>query len=195
MFIDWRNEKAKLLFLRFVPSSRVLIFLSLKNSIFEQTNTKTTMEEVGLAYQWALELHSYLAYVSLAVLFLAVANAIMGFAGNKMFATLGKDYRLSLFALILTHLMLLAGLVLYFLSPSGLNAIQQFGMGGLNSAARLLAVEHPFVNILAVILITIGWSRHKKFLEGKRKFKSIAIFYGLGLVLIMSRIPWGQWLN
>lgn len=153
------------------------------------------MEEAGLAYQWALELHSYLAYVSLAVLFLAVANAIMGFAGNKMFATLGKDYRLSLFALILTHLMLLAGLVLYFLSPSGLNAIQQFGMGGLNSAARLLAVEHPFVNILAVILITIGWSRHKKFLDGKKKFKSIAIFYGLGLVLIMSRIPWGQWLN
>ena len=153
------------------------------------------MEEAGLAYQWALELHSYLAYVALAVLFLAVANAILGFAGNKMFATLGKDYRLSLFALILCHLQLLVGLVLYFVSPSGLNAIQQFGMGGMNAAARLLAVEHPFVNIIAVVLITIGWSKHKKVLEGKKKFKTLAIFYGLGLLLIMSRIPWGQWLN
>ena len=153
------------------------------------------METMGLAHQWALELHSYLAYVALAVLFLAVANAIMGLVGNRMFSALGKDFRLSLFALILCHLQLLVGLVLFFVSPSGLNAIQELGMGGMNSAIRLLAVEHPFVNILAVILITIGWSRHKKFLEGKKKFKSIAIFYGLGLVLILSRIPWGQWFN
>ena len=152
------------------------------------------MEEQGLAYQWIMELHSYLAYVALAVLFLAVANAIMGFVGNKMF-TLGKDFRLSLFALILCHLQLLVGLVLFFVSPSGLNAIQELGMGGLSSAARLLAVEHPFVNILALVLITIGWSKHKKIMEGKKKFKTIAIFYGLGLLLIMSRIPWAQWLN
>ena len=152
------------------------------------------MEEQGLAHQWALELHSYLAYVALAVLFFAVANAIMGLASNRMF-TMGKDLRLSLFALILCHLQLLAGLVLFIVSPSGLNAIQELGMGGMNSAARLLAVEHPFVNILAIILITIGWSRHKKFMEGKKKFKSIAIFYGLGLLLILSRIPWGQWFN
>jgi len=153
------------------------------------------MEEQGLAYQWALELHSYLAYVALAVLFLAVANAIMGLVGNRMFTALGKDFRLSLFALIVCHLQLMVGLVLFFLSPNGLNAIQELGMGGMNSAARLLAVEHPFVNIIALILITIGWSRHKKFMDGKKKFKSIAIFYGLGLVLILSRIPWGQWFN
>jgi hypothetical protein len=152
------------------------------------------MEEQGLAHQWVLELHSYLAYVALAVLFLAVANAIMGLVSNRMF-TMGKDLRLSLFALILCHLQLLVGLVLFFVSPSGLNAIQELGMGGMNSAARLLAVEHPFINIIALVLITIGWSRHKKFMEGKKKFKSIAIFYGLGLLLILSRIPWGQWFN
>lgn len=152
------------------------------------------MEEQGLAYQWILETHSYLAYVALAVLLLAVANAIMGFVGNKMF-TLGKDFRLSLFALILCHLQLLVGLILFFVSPSGLNAIQELGMGGLTSAARLLAVEHPFINIIALVLITIGWSKHKKIMEAKKKFKTIFIFYGLGLLLIMSRIPWGQWFN
>ncbi len=145
-------------------------------------------------YETILNLHSYLAYVVLAVLFLAVANAVIGLAGNKMF-TMQKDLRLSLFALIFSHIQLLVGLVLYFVSPSGFSAIRQLGMGGLNSAARLLAVEHPFVNILAVILITVGWSRHKKFMEGNKKFKSIAIFYGLGLLLMLSRIPWGQWFN
>ena len=124
---------------------------------------------------------------------LAVVNAISGLFSNRIF-NLEKDFRISLFALILTHIQLLVGLILYFVSANGLNAIQTMGMGGLNSAARLLAVEHPFINIIAVVLITIGWSKHKKVMEAKKKFKTISIFYGLGLLLILSRIPWGQWL-
>ncbi|MGB6150831.1 MAG: hypothetical protein WBG48_02465 [Pricia sp.] len=143
-------------------------------------------------YETILNVHSYLAYIVIAILFLAVGNAIMGWINNKMF-TMEKDLRLSLFALILSHIQLLVGLLLYFISPNGLQAVQTLGMGGLNSASRLLAVEHPFINIIAIVLITIGWSRHKKFMEGRKKFKSITIFYGLGLVLILSRVPWAQW--
>jgi uncharacterized membrane protein len=145
-------------------------------------------------YETILNLHSYLAYVVLAVLFLAVANALIGWSVKKDF-TLQKDLRLSLFALILSHIQLLVGLILFFVSPSGVNAISANGMGGLSSAARLLAVEHPFVNILAIVLITIGWSKHKKVLEASKKFKLISIFYGLGLLFFLSRIPWGQWFN
>ena len=139
-------------------------------------------------------LHSYFAYIVLAILILAVINAFRGWLGKKEFR-FDKDLRVSLFALILSHIQLLIGLILYFTSASGLKAIQELGMGGLNSAARLLAVEHPFTNIIAIALITIGWSRHKKKTEDVAKFKSIAIFYGLGLLLILSRIPWGQWFN
>lgn len=145
-------------------------------------------------YETLQTLHSYLAYVALAILFLAVVNATTGLLSKRIF-NMGKDLRLSLFALILCHIQLLIGLILYVVSPSGLSAIQEFGMGGLTAPARLLAVEHPFINIIAIVLITVGWSRHKKFVEGDKKFKSIAIFYGLGLVLILSRIPWGQWFN
>ena len=145
-------------------------------------------------YETILTIHSFIAYAVLAILILAVLNAISGWLGNKMF-TPEKDFRLSLFALILSHLMLVIGLILFFVSPNGLNAIQELGMGGLSSPARLLAVEHPFTNILAIIFITVGWSRHKKFIEAKKKFKSIGIFYGLGLLLFLSRIPWGQWFN
>lgn len=143
-------------------------------------------------YETILNLHSYLAYAVLAILFLAVANAILGLVGNKMF-TMEKDLRLSLFALIFSHIQLLIGLILFFVSPNGLGAIKQSGMGGLTAASRLLAVEHPFVNIIAIVLITIGWSKHKKIMEAAKKFKVIAIFYGLGLLCLLSRIPWGQW--
>ncbi|MEX0359696.1 hypothetical protein [Flagellimonas sp.] len=139
-------------------------------------------------------LHSYFAYIVLAILILAFVNALMGLLGKREFA-MHKDLRISLFALILTHIQLLIGLILYFVSANGLQAIQTLGMGGLNSAARLLAVEHPFINILAVALITIGWSKHKKKETSNAKFKSITIFYGLGLLFILSRIPWGQWFS
>ena len=139
-------------------------------------------------------LHSYFAYIVLAMLFIAVANAFAGWIGKRMF-TMHKDLRISLFALILSHIQLLIGLILFFVSANGLKAIQTLGMGGLNAPARLLALEHPLTNIIAIVLITIGWSRHKKFMEGDKKFKSIAIFYGLGLLLILSRIPWNQWFS
>ena len=135
-----------------------------------------------------------MAYVVLAVLIFAVFNALMGWLGKRDF-TMHKDLRISLFALILSHIQLLVGLILFFVSANGLKAIQTLGMSGLNAPARLLAVEHPFTNIIALALITIGWSRHKRFMESDKKFRTIAIFYGLGLVLILSRIPWGQWLG
>jgi len=138
-------------------------------------------------------LHSYFAYIVLFILVLATFNALAGWLGKREFR-FEKDLRVSLFALILSHIQLLIGLILFFVSANGLKAIQTLGMGGLNSAARLLAVEHPFTNIIAIVLITIGWSRHKKKEGDTAKFKSIAIFYGLGLLLILSRIPWGQWL-
>ncbi|MFM1878693.1 MAG: hypothetical protein RLZZ241_1559 [Bacteroidota bacterium] len=144
--------------------------------------------------QVIINLHSYLAYVVLAVLIIAVLNALSGLAGKRMF-TPERDFRLSLFSLILSHIQLLVGLILYFISPNGLKAIMALGMGGLNASARLLALEHPLINIIAVALITMGWSRHKKYIEGNLKFRSIAIFYGLGLLLLLSRIPWSLWLS
>ena len=88
---------------------------------------------------------------------------------------------------------MLLGLILYFVSPFGLKNITANGMGGLDSFSRLLAVEHPFVGILAVVLITIGYSKHKKKLTSRPKFKVLSIFYTLGLILVLSRIPWSNW--
>jgi len=42
-------------------------------------------------------------------------------------------------------------------------------------------------------LITMGFSKHKKQTTDKGKFKTLTIFYGLGLLFVLSRIPWSQW--
>ena len=104
-----------------------------------------------------------------------------------------KDLRIGLFTLIFSHIQLLIGLGWYFSSPY-FKALKTNGskvMG--DSATRLLAVEHPIMMIIALVLITIGWSKHKKKTEDAAKFKTFVIFYGIALVLILARIPWNQW--
>lgn len=133
--------------------------------------------------------HSIFAYIVLALLFLASVNAITGLMSKRLFKD--KDLRLSLFALIVSHLQLLLGIIIYFISPLGLSAMGQMS----DSALRLTSLEHPLVNVIAIILITIGWSKHKKEESNNGKFKKIAVFYTLGLLLILSRIPWSNWMN
>ncbi|MDG5490905.1 hypothetical protein [Psychroserpens sp. SPM9] len=138
-------------------------------------------------------LHSYWAYLALLMIVIASLNALFKFFGNKEFQAV--DFRISLFTLIVMHIQLLIGFVLYFTSPFGFKNLNANGVSGLDSLSRLLAVDHPFVGILAVTLITIGYSKHKKKLTSKPKFKMLAIFYTLGLVLVLSRIPWSNWMS
>lgn len=133
-------------------------------------------------------IHSTLAYAVLAVVLIAVINAFLGLSAKRNFTK--NDRSLSLVALIFSHIQLLVGLVLWATSPLGKDAMSQMS----NAAMRLTAVEHPLVNIIAIVLITIGWSKHKKEESSNGKFKKIGIFYGLGLLLILSRIPWSNWM-
>lgn len=139
-------------------------------------------------------IHSYWAYLALILLIIAVVNAIIGLTKNKEFKD--KDLRISLFTLIVMHIQLLIGLGWYFMSP-WYKTLKDVGMGEAmkDSALRLQVIEHPLMMILAITFITIGWSKHKKKTTDKGKFKTITVFYGLGLLFVLSRIPWGQWLG
>ena len=136
-------------------------------------------------------LHSYWAYLVVIMLFVAVINALIGFAGKKEYTA--KDFRVSLFTLIVSHIQLLLGLILYFVSPK-FELWSSMGSEVMKTAGvRLYLVEHPLINIIAIVLITIGYSKHKKKLTSTPKFKTILIFYTLALIFFLSRIPWDVW--
>ena len=136
--------------------------------------------------------HSYWAFFVLFILVAVIVNAFIGRYMGKEFST--KDLRISLFGLIFSHIQLLIGLILYFVSP-WFDQWAAIGMGVMKDAqARLYLVEHPITNILAIVLITIGWSMHKRQSESSKKFLRIILFYSLGLLLLLSRIPWSTWL-
>ena len=137
------------------------------------------------------EIHSYWEYIVLIVLMYAVSNASIGFVKKKEFTD--KDLRIGLFSLIVCYIHLLIGLTWYFMSPWFDALMSNASEVMTDKSLRLVAVEHPIAMILAIGLITIGWSKHQKNTTDVAKFKIVAIFYGLGLLLILSKISWGSW--
>ena len=138
-------------------------------------------------------IHSYLAFAALFLLGFATINGIVGSSSQKAFEA--KDVNINKFALIATHTMFLLGLILLFVSPIAQSAFVDMKLTMKDSTVRKIVIEHPFINIIAVILVTIGNARVKRAVGNGRKFKQTAIFFGIALLLILSRIPWGSWFD
>ncbi len=146
------------------------------------------------SYSSIVGLHSYIAYAVLGLLLIASLNAFTGISGKRVF--LKKDRQIALIALIFSHMQLLLGLIILFTSPY-IETAKSAGMGAImkNATLRLYVVEHPLINIIAIALITIGWSKHKKETTDVGRFKKIGWMYAIGLLLLLSRIPWSAWLS
>lgn len=143
-------------------------------------------------YTGLQHLHSGLAYLALAALVIVMIYALIGSLSGREFTE--KDRKFAMIGFILAHTQLLIGLILYFVSPLGFSLLT--GGGAMaDKVARLTALEHPVINILAIIIISVGYIRAKKLTESRARFRSIYMMYAIGLVLILSRIPWSNWLG
>lgn len=137
-------------------------------------------------YELLKHAHSGWRWIVLIALVAAIANAFMRRSASEFEA---KDKKLALFALIATHLQLVFGLLLYFIGERGFAFTQIEGFMKVPEL-RFHAVEHIAVMILSVILITVGYSRSKRGADAGARFRSVWLWYGIGLVLMLSRIPW-----
>jgi heme/copper-type cytochrome/quinol oxidase subunit 3 len=143
-------------------------------------------------YTGLQHLHSGIAYLALAALVLVIIYALIGSLSGREFTE--KDRKIAMIAFIFSHVQLLVGLILYFVSPVGFSLLT--GGGAMSDpTARLTALEHPLINILAIVIISVGYIRAKKVSTSRGKFRSIYMMYAIGFVLILSRIPWASWLN
>jgi uncharacterized membrane protein len=134
-------------------------------------------------------LHSFLAYILLAALVVSILYLLVQFVQKKSFTE--KSRKIALAGFIATHLQLLVGLVLYVISPVGLTNFSGEAMG--DSLSRLYVLEHPLTMLIGIILVTVGYIKAKKPGDDARRFRTVIIFYGLGLILMLSRIPWQVW--
>jgi uncharacterized membrane protein len=133
-------------------------------------------------YPGLVHAHSGLRWIVLILLLAAVAVAIGKWQGRSGYTE--GNRKLYLFTLIAVHTQLLIGLVLYFISPK-----VDFGLIS-EKLYRFYTVEHTAGMLIAIVLITIGYSRSKRATDAVKKQRLVGIFYSLGLVLILASIPW-----
>jgi len=100
------------------------------------------------------------------------------------------DNQLRLVTVTLAHLQFMIGLILYSVSPIVRYFYQFFPQTIHQRSIRFFGMEHSTMMIISVILISIGAGKAKRKIQDTEKFKAIAFWYTLALVLIFINIPW-----
>lgn len=135
-------------------------------------------------YKFLLNIHSGLRYVVLLLIAVALFKAITGWVGKKEYTEVNR--KVNLFTMISAHIQFLTGLILYFYSP--FVQLSEMGQTMKNSMLRYWTVEHLFMMLFAIVLITIGHARSKKIIDAANKHRTISIFYGLAVLVIWVAI-------
>ena len=141
-------------------------------------------------YTGLLHTHNLLRWLILVTIVIALVFAFAGWLGKKEWAK--KDNIIGLLLTILIDLQLVAGLILYFISPFVKSAFADFGAAMKNSVLRFYAVEHIIMMLIALVLIHIGRAKSKKAIISVQKHKAAAIWFGIAFILILAGIPWDR---
>jgi heme A synthase len=142
-------------------------------------------------YHFVLFLHSWLRWVLLIFLAVVIIRFLYGWIQNKNFNQ--QDNRSTIFLIVLFHIQLLLGLMLYFiLSPLIKGAFHDFGAAMKDNHLRYWAMEHIFIMVLSVVIAQIGRIKIKKAYSDRAKFRNGVIYFILAMVLIVSRVPWSE---
>lgn len=139
-------------------------------------------------YTGLLHTHNLLRYVVVILLILSIVKSFSGWFGKKSFEK--SDDKISLFLLISSHLQLLIGLGLYFISPIVEAALSDMSTAMKEPQLRFWAVEHISAMIIGIAIITLGRIMSKKAKSDTIRFRRQAIYYLLAGLLIFSSIPW-----
>lgn len=142
-----------------------------------------------LMYSTILSLHNINRWAVLLFGLYAITKSILGLI-NKRDYTSRENMAHALFVGF-CHLQFLLGIILYMVSPKVDAALANgFGAAMKDSYSRLIVLEHITINIIAIALIQAGRTLSKKAADSTVKHKKSLIFFSIGLVLILSRIPW-----
>lgn len=128
-------------------------------------------------------IHNHLGMTILVLLGLAIIIAVYKWTSSKSYKKIDKI--IYLIAGSLLELQVLLGILLYIFRR------KWEGFAEMDvDISRFFAVEHPLGMLIAVALVSIGRARSKRVEGDKKKHRTIAIFYGIGFLLLLLSIPW-----
>lgn len=137
-------------------------------------------------YHGLLLTHSFLRYFILILLVAVIAIALVGLINKKPFTD--RQSKIGLFLFTCTHMQLLVGIILFFVSPF----VQFSGSAMKDPVSRYWLVEHNTAMIIAVVLITLARTTSKKMKADQDKHRRVFIFNLIALIIIIATIALGD---
>ena len=139
-------------------------------------------------YLTTLILHSFFRWLVLLSLVYGIFNAYRGWLTHK--PLMKQDIILRKSIVILAQIQFGMGVVLYFTSPLTRYFVQNFREAIHNREIRFFGLEHITMMVIAVALITHGSSVANKKKTDSEKFKALALWFSIAMVIIFISIPW-----
>ncbi|MFM7022303.1 MAG: hypothetical protein ACKOXB_04940 [Flavobacteriales bacterium] len=139
-------------------------------------------------YSTLLVFHSLLRWLVLISLLFAIFRAYKGWIAKKNFSAFDNAVRH--WTASIAHIQLLLGVSLYFISPIIDYFLHHFKDAVHQREIRFFGMEHSLIMLLAIILLTIGSAKAKRKSTDREKYKTMAIWYTVALLLILSSVPW-----
>jgi len=141
-----------------------------------------------MIYSTILAIHSLVRWLVLISLVYAVFRACRGWWANKVFTR--TDNLVRHVTATIAHVQLVLGICLYYISPVIQYFLHNYKDAVHDRGTRFFGMEHSSMMLLAVIMITVGSAHAKRRATDGLKFRTMAIWYSLALLVILVMIPW-----
>jgi putative Mn2+ efflux pump MntP len=139
-------------------------------------------------YTTLLAFHSLFRWLVLTSLLFSVFLAYRGWFSKKNFSPFNNLVRH--WTATIAHIQLILGLWLYFISPIIDYFLHSYKDAVHQREIRFFGMEHSLMMALAIVIITIGSAKAKRKQTDKEKFKTMAVWFSVGLLFILISIPW-----
>lgn len=136
-------------------------------------------------YDILLHTHSILRWIVLALLVLTVVVSLKNWL-TKSQVWASPTTKIFTFNTIFLHVQLVLGFILFFISPK----MNFDGDWKANKIISFFTMQHVPSMLLAIILVTVAGAFAKRRSNVIAKYKLIAIFNIIALILILTNIPW-----
>lgn len=132
--------------------------------------------------------HSLIRWLVILFMLVALFKSWDGLLKGRVFSK--TDDRVRHWTATVAHLQMMIGIVLYAKSP----VVNHYWSGaepaGQGSGASFFPLIHLLLMLIAIVVLTIGSAKAKRMLTDHDKFKTMAIWFTISIILIMIAIPW-----
>ena len=140
--------------------------------------------DLKLFFSGFIQLYYYWEVLVIISIFAVVLNTFYALVSKKIFTFF--DLRITIFTLVFNHLFFIIGVFIYLFNLLLFFFIKEKEYL-IDQNNELFFLTPHLINLLSTIIITVGWSLHKKSNINYKKVLRLFVFYFSGLIVLIVK--------